>query len=99
MNMITPQSMCRYKNGMNVFSAECVWSLDTPNTIEYCKDDVNVVAPHIVKKGVFMLPAGAVLGGVDYWEDFLLNASLAEAIDWIEAQIGMNLVMFDFSYF
>jgi peptidoglycan/xylan/chitin deacetylase (PgdA/CDA1 family) len=83
-------------NGMHVFSAECTWSLTTPNTPSECKDIVRVVAPDIVRGGVHMLPAGAVLGGTDYWTDFLLNASLAEAINWIELQIenqGFSVVM------
>jgi peptidoglycan/xylan/chitin deacetylase (PgdA/CDA1 family) len=78
-------------NGMNVFSAECTWSLTVPNTPDHCKEIVQVVAPDIMRGGVYMLPTGAVLGGIDYWTDFLLNASLAEAINWVELQIGENL--------
>jgi hypothetical protein len=48
------------------------------------------VAPDIVRNGVYMLPAGAVLGGKAYWEDSSLDASLAEAIKWIELQIGAS---------
>ena len=75
-------------NDMTVFSAECQWSLSEPNVVGYCKDDSLVVAPDIVRKGVNMLPAGAVLGGEGYWQDFLLDASLSEAINWVELQIG-----------
>ena len=75
-------------NGMRVFSAECTWSLTVPNTPSECKNISNVVAPHIEREGLYMLPTGAVLGGIGYWTDFLLNASLAEAIHWVELQIG-----------
>ena len=79
-------------NGMDIFSAECTWSWTVPNTTIVCKDIVKVVAPDIIRDGVHMLPAGAVLGGEDYWTDFLLNASLADAISWIESQIGTNIL-------
>jgi peptidoglycan/xylan/chitin deacetylase (PgdA/CDA1 family) len=75
-------------SGMHVFSGECTWSLLVPNKTSECKNISNVVAPDIVRDGVHMLPTGAVLGGIDYWTDFLLNASLAEAIHWVELQIG-----------
>jgi hypothetical protein len=57
-----------------------------------------VVAPDIVRGGVHMLPTGAVLGGIDYWTNFLLNASLAEAINWIELQIGAKFSLFRLDY-
>jgi len=47
-----------------------------------------VVAPDILWRGVNMLPAGAVLGDVDYWTDFSQPADTAIAIEWIERQIG-----------
>jgi hypothetical protein len=37
-----------------------------------------------------MLPAGAVLGGYGYWEDYVKDANLTEAITWIELQIEMQ---------
>ena len=85
-------------NGMQVFSAECTWSLTVPNTPDHCKEIVQVVAPDIVRGGVHMLPTGAVLGGIDYWTNFLLDASLAEAINWIELQIGVKLSLFRLDY-
>ena len=75
-------------NGLNVFSAECTWSLTEPNTRVECKDINNVVAPDIIRDEVYMMPAGAVLGGSDYWNDYLLEASLEDAVNWIELQIG-----------
>ena len=47
-----------------------------------------MVAPDILWRGVNMLPAGAVLGDVDYWTDFSQPADTAIAIEWIERQIG-----------
>ena len=77
------------QNGLGVFSAECTWSLSVPHTPTSCDDSSRVVAPHIQSDiGVYMLPAGAVLGGLDYWQDFSLNASVEEASEWIELQIG-----------
>ena len=76
--------------GIRVFSPECTWSLTKPNTPDHCKSSAQVAAPHIERDGLFMLPTGAVLGGLDYWQDFLLNASLADAVSWIELQIGVD---------
>ena len=75
-------------NGMRVLSAECSWSLTEDNTVRACKDESNVVAPDIVRDDMYMLPAGAVLGGEEYWNNFVMNASLSDAINWIELQIG-----------
>ena len=36
-----------------------------------------------------MLPTGAVLGGEAYWTDYTQPANTAEAIGWIERQIGV----------
>ena len=74
-------------NDLTIFSAVCRWSLSVPNTTEYCPGNVDVVSPDLYQSGVFMLPAGAVLGGQDYWTDFSLDANLADAIKWIEHQI------------
>jgi peptidoglycan/xylan/chitin deacetylase (PgdA/CDA1 family) len=77
-------------NGMNVLSAECRWNLNSNGTTTHCKDKSKVVAPNIMRDGIYMLPAGAVLGGYGYWEDYVKDANLTEAITWIELQIEMQ---------
>lgn len=75
---------------MSIMSASCVWDRVSYEPL-YCLDGSNVVAPNIEWNGVFSLPAGAVLGGDDYWEDYNLPASVSDAVGWIEAQIGAYL--------
>jgi hypothetical protein len=79
-------------NGMQILSAECKWSHSVANTVTHCKAEDEVVAPDIIRNGMYKLPAGAVLGGYDYWEDYMLDASLGEAVNWIDLQIGALIV-------
>eukprot|EP00602_Paraphysomonas_sp_CaronLab_P005520 CAMPEP_0185024902 /NCGR_PEP_ID=MMETSP1103-20130426/8059_1 /TAXON_ID=36769 /ORGANISM="Paraphysomonas bandaiensis, Strain Caron Lab Isolate" /LENGTH=1367 /DNA_ID=CAMNT_0027557985 /DNA_START=157 /DNA_END=4260 /DNA_ORIENTATION=+ len=85
--------------GMNIMSGECVWypeGSEYYGTPVYCPDGSDVVAPNIMVDGVYSLPTGAVLGGLDYWTDYLLPPSLSSALGWINAQIerqGFSVVM------
>jgi peptidoglycan/xylan/chitin deacetylase (PgdA/CDA1 family) len=72
-----------------IMSASCVWDRVTYASI-YCLNGSDVVAPNIMWNGVYSLPAGAVLGGEAYWNDYQLPGSLADAAGWIGAQIGMS---------
>jgi hypothetical protein len=80
--------------GLTILSASCVWDPVTYDPL-YCIDGSNVVAPNIMWNGVYSLPAGAVMGKEAYWNDYQQPASVADAVGWIEAQIGMkNLFAF-----
>lgn len=84
------------ENSMNLMSAQCTWNLEVPDTPITCNEGSQVVAPNIMWNGISMLPAGAVLGGMDYWEDFSKPASLDDAVAWIDAQItnqGFSVLM------
>jgi peptidoglycan/xylan/chitin deacetylase (PgdA/CDA1 family) len=73
--------------GMTILSASCMWDPVTYAPI-WCMDGSDVVAPDIEWNGVYSLPAGAVLGKEAYWNDYQQPASLADAVGWIESQIG-----------
>jgi hypothetical protein len=75
------------ENSMNLMSAQCTWNLDYPNSPLTCNEGSQVVAPDIMWNGIAMLPAGAVLGGMQYWEDFTQPASLDDAVAWANSQI------------
>lgn len=73
--------------GLNVMSASCVWNRVTHTAIN-CPPGSNVVAPNLLWNGIYSLPAGAVLGNIDYWTNYQLPGSVAEASGWITEQIG-----------
>mmetsp|Transcript_941 Transcript_941/g.2035 ORF Transcript_941/g.2035 Transcript_941/m.2035 type:complete len:1562 (+) Transcript_941:110-4795(+) len=72
---------------MDVLSSYCIWDPANPGTTIWCPSGDHLVAPNIFSSGVAMLPAGAVLGNADYWEDNSGPADLFSAVSWIEAQI------------
>ena len=72
---------------MEVLSSYCIWDPANPGTTIWCPSGEHFVAPNIFSSGVAMLPAGAVLGNADYWEDNSGPADLFSAVNWIEAQI------------
>lgn len=81
---------------MSIMSAQCTWDLALSNTTISCGVGSKVVAPNIIWNGIAMLPAGAVLGDVHYWEDFSGPASVDDAVAWIDAQIlgqGFSVLM------
>lgn len=73
--------------GLTIMSAQCEWDPVTYDPI-YCIDGSNVVAPNIMWNGIYSIPAGAVLGKEAYWDDYHQPASVADAVGWIESQIG-----------
>mmetsp|Transcript_4374 Transcript_4374/g.7465 ORF Transcript_4374/g.7465 Transcript_4374/m.7465 type:complete len:351 (-) Transcript_4374:119-1171(-) len=83
----------------HILSAQCNWVPGT-NTPEHCKStetmNLNVVSPNIKVSDLYVLPTGAVLGDVAYWENYLLPASVENATAWIDAQIdnqGFGVLM------
>eukprot|EP00602_Paraphysomonas_sp_CaronLab_P002858 CAMPEP_0185029044 /NCGR_PEP_ID=MMETSP1103-20130426/15118_1 /TAXON_ID=36769 /ORGANISM="Paraphysomonas bandaiensis, Strain Caron Lab Isolate" /LENGTH=301 /DNA_ID=CAMNT_0027563653 /DNA_START=46 /DNA_END=948 /DNA_ORIENTATION=+ len=81
---------------IRVMSAQCSWSRTEPGETVVCGDGSDVVAPNITYDGLYMLPAGAVLGDTGYWNNYLLPANASIAADWIEAQIaaqGFSVLM------
>ena len=84
------------KYNLTVMSAQCTWNLTLSNTTISCGVGSEVVAPNITWNGIAMLPAGAVLGNTSYWEDFSGEASVENAVAWINAQIsgqGFSVLM------
>jgi peptidoglycan/xylan/chitin deacetylase (PgdA/CDA1 family) len=83
-------------NGLSIMSAECSWDVNRPGQVSYCLEGGDVKAPNITWNGVYMLSAGAVLGGDEYWEDTSLPASTTDAMNWMNAQIknqGFTVLM------
>ncbi len=81
---------------LSIMSAQCTWDPLVPNKTISCGNGSNVVAPNITWNGIAMLPAGAVLGDADYWQDFSGTASVEDALGWINAQIaaqGFSVLM------
>ena len=76
--------------GMDVMSSYCIWSLTNPGTTTWCPSGEHLVAPSIEQDDVCMLPAGAVLGDIDYWADNSGPADLFSAVSWIEMQIDQQ---------
>jgi hypothetical protein len=46
-----------------------------------------VAAPDVLQGGSYHLPAGAVLGGDNYWDNKIQIGNLTQAVQWIESQI------------
>lgn len=83
------------QSGMTIMSAECAWhpaGTSEYGTPVYCADGSDVVAPYINEGGIYRLPAGAVLGGTEYWTNYHAPASFEAALGWINAQIGKNFM-------
>lgn len=81
---------------VSLISAQCTWDTTRPNVTINCPTSSQVVAPNIIANGIYMLPAGAVLGNIDYWSDYQLSASVSDAVMWIETQIaaqGFSVLM------
>ena len=79
-----------------IMSPECLWSVEYPGTPLHCPGDADVVAPNLKVNGVYMLPAGAVLGGEAYWTHYLLPASVDDAVQWVNQQLanqGFSVLM------
>jgi peptidoglycan/xylan/chitin deacetylase (PgdA/CDA1 family) len=76
------------ENNLDVMSSYCIWDLHNPGTISWCPSGSHFVAPHINNDGVYMLPAGAVLGDADYWEDNSLPADFHSALAWVKEQVA-----------
>jgi peptidoglycan/xylan/chitin deacetylase (PgdA/CDA1 family) len=76
------------QNQMSVLSSQC--------TVQFCPEGSNVIAPNLKWNDITMLPAGAVLGNLAYWQDYTQPGNLTAAIEWIENQIqrqGFSVVM------
>lgn len=81
---------------LNLMSAQCSWKRDASNQVVFCNEGSNVVAPNITYEDLYMLPTGAVMGDTGYFKNFLLPASLEDAVGWIESQIenqGFSVLM------
>lgn len=74
-------------DSLKVFSAECIWNQDIFGQVTSCPAPGAVTAPNILTGGNYHLPAGAVLGGLDYWDNKIQPGNLSEAIKWIDTQI------------
>lgn len=83
----------------HILSAQCNWIPGT-NEFEHCKStatmNLSVVSPNIKVSDLYVLPTGAVLGDVDYWQNYLLPGSVENATAWLQAQIdnqGFGVLM------
>lgn len=81
----------RNNSDFHILSGQCNWYPGTTR-FEFCKStslmNLNVVAPDIKVNGLYVLPAGAVLGDRAYWNNYLLPASVENATAWLDSQIA-----------
>ena len=84
----TPTAM--QSSHLDVMSSFCIWDPENEGTAIWCPSGSHLVAPNIKYDGtdVYMLPAGAVLGGMDYWADNSLPASLSSSMEYMDAQVA-----------
>lgn len=78
--------------GLYTMSASCVWDPNEVGTAINCPEGSDVVAPHLLWNGVYMLPAGATMGDLDYWEHRFGRMSVDSATEWIDTQIGKRII-------
>jgi hypothetical protein len=81
---------------LNLMSAQCSWKRDGSGQKYFCNEGSDVVAPNITYENLYMLPTGAVMGDQGYFKNYLLPASLTDAVGWMEAQIanqGFSVLM------